>query len=196
MIERFVTTKLIKQNVYEFHTIINENLTIIISIQLRIDFIYWIQIEQKINIIMKATCKFYLFLTTIFFEKWFEYVEILANTNNRNIISNNRFWKAIIYYHSRWKIFKIYLLRNSKIFDFEKLEKMIKRMKFQLKNVIHIHVLFWIQKSIFEMIVENFIRTNVSNKKKIWITRFNRETSNSHVSFRYVSQKFDYRISM
>ena len=166
MIERFVTTKLIKQNAYEFHTIINENLTIIISIQLRIDFIYWIQIEQKINIIMKITCRFHLFFTTTFFEKWFEYVEILTNTNNRNIISNNRFWKTVIYYHFRWKIFKIHFLRNSKIFDFEKLEKMIKRIKFQLKNVIHIHVLFWIQKFIFEMIVENFIRTNISNKKK------------------------------
>ena len=166
MIERLFTTKLLKQNVYEIHAIINENLTTIISIQFRIDVIYWIQTKQKINIIMKTTCRFQLFLITIFFEKWFEYVEILVNTNNRDIISNNRFWKIVIYYHFRWKAFKIYFLRNSKVFDFEKLKKMMKRMKFQLRNVIYIHALFWIQKFIFQMIVENFIRADVSNKDK------------------------------
>ena len=166
MTERLVTTKLIKQSAYEFHTIINENLTITISTQLRIDSTYWIQIEQKINIIMKATCRFHLFLTTTFFEKWFEYVEILANTNNRDIISSNRSWEIVVYYHSRWKTFKTYLLRNSKIFDFEKLKKMMKRMKFQLKKVIHTHALLWIQKFISEMIVEDYIRANVSNKNE------------------------------
>ena len=40
MIERLVTAKLIKQNAYKLHTIINENLTITISAQLRIDFTY------------------------------------------------------------------------------------------------------------------------------------------------------------
>ena len=40
MTERLATTKLIKQSAYESHTIINENLTITISAQLRIDSIY------------------------------------------------------------------------------------------------------------------------------------------------------------
>ena len=166
MTERLVTTKLIKQSAYEFHTIINENLTITISAQLRIDAIYWIQIEQKINIIMRATCKSQLFLITTFFEKWFEYVKIFINTDNRDIISSNRSWKAVIYYHFRWKAFKTYLLRNSKVSNFEKLLKMMKRMKFQLRNVIHTHVLLWTQKFIFEMIVEDFIRADVSNKNE------------------------------
>ena len=39
-------------------------------------------------------------------------------------------------------------------------------MKFQLRNVIHTHALFWTQKFIFQMIVENFIRADVSNKDK------------------------------
>ena len=42
----------------------------------------------------------------------------------------------------------------------------MKRMKFQLRDVIHTHALLWTQKFIFEMIVEDFIRADVSNKNE------------------------------
>ena len=166
MAGRLSTAELLKQSAYGTHAIINEDLTTTIPAQLRTGATYWIQAEQKINTIMGATCRPQLFLTTTFSEKWPEYVEILANTGNRDTIPSNRPWEAVVYYHSRWKAFKTYLLRNPKVSGFEKLEEMVERMEFQLRGAIHTHALLWTQKSIPQMIAEDFIRADVPDKDK------------------------------
>ena len=132
---------------------------------MRIEFTYFRNAKTKINVFIEAIDLFQLFLILTFFEKWIKYQKIFKNTNDENTTSNNRFWKTIQYYHHRWQFLKKIFFRNFKVFEFEKMKKWMKKMKFQNRNVIHIHAFLWTFKFIEKMIVKNFIRTDFSNSK-------------------------------
>ena len=119
--------------------------------------------KKKINTLIKIVELFQLFLILTFFEKWSKYRKILNIIENQNTISSNRFWKTIQYYHYRWQFLKKHLLRKFKVFEFEELNDIMKRQKFQNRKTIHIHSLLWISNTIEKMIEKNYIRVDMSN---------------------------------
>ena len=165
-IERLTTSNIIKKNFYGAWSIIDENQTFVISAQLRTKSLYFQFAQVKINILTSTIDLSQLFLTLIFFEKWLKYQEILRSTDEKDITPNNRSWKTVQYYHFRWLSLKKYVLRDSKMFEFEELKKLIERQKFQNRDVIHTHNLLWTTILIEQLIAKNYIRTDMPNPEK------------------------------
>ena len=165
-IERLTIFDMIKQNVYDRWSIIDENLTSIIFAQLRIDSFYFQIVERKINILINVVDLSTLFLTLTFFEKWVKYRKIFKTIEEKNTISNNRSWKTIQYYHHRWLFLKQHFFRNSKVFEFEHLKNLIKKQKFQNRDAIHTHNLLWIVYIIEKFIAKNYIRVDLFDSMK------------------------------
>ena len=163
--DRLIISDFIIQSVYDNWSIIDENQTSSISIELRIESYYFQLAQRKIDTLTKTISLFQIFLTLTFFEKWMKYQKILKDTNEENITLNNRFWKTVQYYHYRWLFFKKYLLRKSNVSNYEKLKNLMKRQEFQNRDVIHIHSLLWMTMSIAKFITKNYIRADVSNSK-------------------------------
>ena len=67
--KRLIIFDVMKQNVYENRFIVDENLTLTISTQLRIEFTYFRNAKTKINAFIETIDLFQFFLILTFFER-------------------------------------------------------------------------------------------------------------------------------
>src|SRR2546430_12892168 len=102
-----------------------------------------------------------LFLTLTFSEAWQHYRLILANQGCQDTLPSNRPWDAVNYYYERWLNLKRHFLRKPQISGYGTLQEMIERHEFQLRAAIHTHSLLWTQRTIDELIAEDYIRADL-----------------------------------
>ena len=104
-----------------------------------------------------------LFVTITFSERWKEFINILrraaAGTANPN--PTDFPWAAVQCYYERMHHLKQYLFRNANVSGFGKLYELVERYEFQLRQTIHTHMLLWVQKSIPDMIRDNYVRADI-----------------------------------
>ena len=89
--DRLIISDFIIQSVYDNWLIIDENQTSSISVEFRIESYYFQLAQKKIDTLIKTMNLSQIFFTLTFFEKWMKYQKILKDTNEKNIISSNRF---------------------------------------------------------------------------------------------------------
>src|SRR2546421_2606370 len=157
---RIRTSDLLAQSQYGPWPILNEEITQSIPASIRTGDTYFLQAEAKVNSMIKARENPTLFLTLTFSEAWQHYRLILANQGCQDTLPSNRPWDAVNYYYERWLNLKRHFLRKPQISGYGTLQEMIKRHEFQLRAAIHTHSLLWTQRTIDELIAEDYIRAD------------------------------------
>jgi DNA replication protein DnaC len=153
---------LLQYSLFGDWNIINERLTGSVPAFIRTGEAFFRNGELNINAMLKAFTLPGLFITTTFSEQWKEYQAILEKVAGNNHGNPTDFpWAAVQYYYERMHHFKQYLLRNPKVNGFGKLHELVERYEFQLRQAIHTHMLLWVERSIPDMIRDNFIRADV-----------------------------------
>jgi hypothetical protein len=141
--------------------ILNKRITNIIPASICTGDEFFINAEAKIRAMIRGFGYPHLFVTLTFSEGWKSYLQLLRTTGNQDPLPSNRPWEAVQYYYRRYQNLKDKLLRNKRLNGFGALQEFVERHEFQQRGAIHTHSLLWVQRSMEDLISEDFIRADV-----------------------------------
>jgi DNA replication protein DnaC len=123
--------------------------------------------ELNINAMLKAFTLPALFITLTFSERWEQFQNILQNAAGiGNPLPTDFPWEAVEYYYERIFQLRKEFLTKGEINGFGKLYESVLRYEFQLRQAIHSHMLLWVEKSIPDLIKENYVRADIPDPHK------------------------------
>jgi len=150
--------EILQQSNYGTNRIINEALSHTIPGSIRTGESYFQDKERLVNSVLSSRGLPALFVTLTFNDTWAEFVHILRNASS-TLPSDNP-WAGVEYYYERILNLKNKFLKHPTA-RFGKLLELIERFEFQLRGAIHSHCLLWCEKSIPQLIRENYIRADI-----------------------------------
>src|SRR5579859_744611 len=159
---------LLQQSLFGDWNIINERLTNSVPAFIRTGEAFFLTGELNINAMLKAFTLPGLFVTVTFSERWREFQNILRSVSGGtdNFMPTDFPWAAVQCYYERMHQLKQHLFRNANSSGFGKLYELVERYEFQLRQAIHTHMLLWVEKSISEMIRDNYVRADIPDPKR------------------------------
>jgi Helitron helicase-like domain at N-terminus len=159
---------LLQQSLFGNWNIINERLTNSIPAFIRTGESFFVIGKLNINAMLKAFTLPGLFVTVTFSERWKEFQNILRNASGGtdNFVPTDFPWAAVQCYYERMYQLKQHLFRNAHSSGFRKLYELVERYEFQLRQAIHTHMLLWVEKSIAEMIQDNYVRADIPDPER------------------------------
>ena len=95
--------------------------------------------------------------------RWNHLHDILANSDNRDTLPTNRPFHCANYFVHRFQSLKKELYTKSDLTGFGKITNFFDRVEFQNRGAAHTHSCYWTTNTIESMIVNNIIRSTVSN---------------------------------
>ena len=105
-----------------------------------------------------------LFITLTMAEgHWKHLHKILKATDNQNTIPTNRPVHTMLHFIHRFQQLKKYILKNPEHLGWDDLTHFFERVEFQNRRAAYTHSIYWVTKTIEQMIAENIIRFDLPN---------------------------------
>jgi Helitron helicase-like domain at N-terminus len=157
--------------------IINEKIASTIPAFIRTGDSYFRNAESNIAAMIKVIRLSQLFLTLIFSERWPQFLKRIQGSHeflcsfmsdplSQRPIPTNFPWEAVEYYYERIYHLRRYFLSIPSASSYGRLRESVMRFEFQLRQAIHTHMLLWIERSMPELIQNNYIRADIPDPIK------------------------------
>ena len=165
--------QLLQQSMFGDWNIINEKISSTLPAFIWTGEPFFRNAESNIEAMLKSFSLPQLFVTITFSESWPEFQAIIHRAEQRrtlgwaeehrqqNPLPTDFPWETVEYYYERLYHLRRYLLTVSFASGYGKLRESVLRNEFQLRQVIHSHMLLWVESSIPELIQKNYIRADV-----------------------------------
>ena len=95
---------------------------------------------------------------------WKHLHKILRSTDNHHTIPTNRPVHTTLHFIHRFQQLKKHVLKNSYHSNWGNVTQFFERVEFQNRDAAHTHSIYWVTKSIEQMIDENIIRSDLSDQ--------------------------------
>src|SRR5205823_1884872 len=105
-----------------------------------------------------------LFITLTMAEgRWTHLHKILRATDNHDNIPTNRPLHTTLHFIHRLQKLKKHVWRNPEHSEWSKINHFFERVEFHNRRAAHTHGIYWVSKTIEQMITENIIRSDLPN---------------------------------
>ena len=156
--------ELIKQSTYSNNLIIDESITTTLPTFIRTGDTYFHKKQLHVNTMISSHGLPSLFITLTMAEShWKHLHKILKVTDNNDTIPTNRPLHTTLHFIYRLQQLKNYVWKNPEHSGWGNLNQFFERVEFQNRGAAHTHGVYWVSKTIEEMINENLIRSDLPN---------------------------------
>ncbi|GES75098.1 Pif1-like helicase domain-containing protein [Rhizophagus clarus] len=154
--------ELIQRSLYTNKPIINESITTTLPTFIRTGDTYFHEKELHVNTMISEYGLPSLFITLTMAEShWTHLHKILKATDNHNTIPTNRPLHTTLHFIHRFQELKKNIWKNPEHSEWNELKYFFERIEFQNRGAAHTHGVYWVSKSIEQMIAENIIRSDL-----------------------------------
>jgi hypothetical protein len=154
--------ELIKKSTYSDNSIIDESITTTLPTFIRTGDTYFHEKQLHVNTMISSYGLPSLFITLTMAEShWKHLHKILKVTDNHDTIPTNRPLHTTLHFIHRLQQLKNNVWKNSEHSEWGNLNHFFERVEFQNRGAAHTHGVYWVSKTIEQMINENLIRTDL-----------------------------------
>ena len=154
--------ELIQKSTYTNANIINESITTTLPTFIRTGDTYFHEKELHINTMISEFGLPSLFITLTMAENhWTHLHKILKVTDNHDTIPTNRPLHTTLHFIYRLQQLKKHIWKNPEHSRWGNLIHFFERVEFQNRGAAHTHNIYWVSKTIEQMISENLIRSDL-----------------------------------
>jgi hypothetical protein len=154
--------ELIKKSSYSDDSIIDESITTTLPTFIRTGDTYFHEKQLHVNTMISYYGLPSLFITLTMAEShWKHLHKILKVTDNHDTIPTNRPLHTTLHFIHRLQQLKNNVWKNSEHSKWDNINHFFERIEFQNRGAAHTHGVYWISKTIEQMINENLIRSDL-----------------------------------
>ncbi|GBC19376.2 PIF1-like helicase domain-containing protein [Rhizophagus irregularis DAOM 181602=DAOM 197198] len=154
--------EIIKTSSYSNRLIIDESITTTLPTFIRTGDTYFHEKELHVNTMISTFGLPSLFITLTMAEShWTHLHKILKATDNHDTIPTNRPLHTTLHFIHRLQQLKKHIWKNPEHSEWGNLTNFFERVEFQNRGAAHTHGVYWVSKSIEQMIAENLIRSDL-----------------------------------
>ena len=154
--------ELIKKSTYSNEPIIDESITTTLPTFIRTGDTYFHEKQLHVNTMISSYGLPSLFITLTMAEShWKHLHNILKATDNHDTIPTNRPLHTTLHFIHRLQQLKNFVWKNPEHSAWGNLNHFFERVEFQNRGAAHTHGVYWVSKSIEQMINENLIRSDL-----------------------------------
>lgn len=154
--------EIIRQSSYSDNLIIDESITTTLPTFIRTGDTYFHEKQLHVNTMISSYGLPSLFITLTMAEShWKHLHKILKVTDNNDTIPTNRPLHTTLHFIHRLQQLKNYVWKNPEHSEWGDITNFFERVEFQNRGAAHTHGVYWVSKSIEQMINENLIRADL-----------------------------------